>query len=96
MSGGTLLVFHPAWLRESPSFVTGLNLLDEGLTALLPVFAQNWFFVLRKRGMAAAGGSPLDEQRSARILNACMLIRNVHDPKTAASHAGNYAFLRVS
>jgi hypothetical protein len=49
MSGGTLLVFHPAWLRESPSFVTGLNLLDEGLTALLPVFAQNWFFVLRKR-----------------------------------------------
>jgi hypothetical protein len=25
------------------------NLLDDGLTALLPVFAQNWFFVLRKR-----------------------------------------------
>jgi hypothetical protein len=23
-----------------------------------------------------------------------MLIWNVHDPKTAASHAGNYAFLR--
>jgi hypothetical protein len=49
MSGGTLLAFHPAWLRDSPSVVTGLNLLDEGLTALLPVFAQNWFFVLRKR-----------------------------------------------
>jgi hypothetical protein len=49
MSGGTLLVFHPAWLRGSPSFVTGLTLHDDGLTALLPVFAQNWFFVLRKR-----------------------------------------------
>jgi len=49
MSGGTLLVFHPAWLRESPSFIAGLNLLDDALTPLLPVFAQNWFFVLRKR-----------------------------------------------
>jgi SAM-dependent methyltransferase len=39
----------PAWLRDSPSFVAGLNLLDDALTALLPVFAQNWFFVLRKR-----------------------------------------------
>jgi hypothetical protein len=39
----------PAWLRDSPSFVAGLNLLDDGLTALLPVFAQNWFFVLWKR-----------------------------------------------
>jgi len=39
----------PAWLRDSPSLATGLNLLDNGLTALLPVFAQNWFFVLRKR-----------------------------------------------
>ena len=39
----------PAWLRDSPTFVAGLNLLDDALTALLPVFAQNWFFVLRKR-----------------------------------------------
>jgi hypothetical protein len=34
---------------RSPTFVAGLNLLDDGLTSLLPVFAQNWFFVLRKR-----------------------------------------------
>jgi len=39
----------PAWLRDSPSFVAGLNLLDDAVTAILPVFAQNWFFVLRKR-----------------------------------------------
>ena len=39
----------PAWLRDSRAFVAGLNLLDDALTALLPVFAQNWFFVLRKR-----------------------------------------------
>jgi len=39
----------PAWLRDSPSFVAGLNLLDDGLTTVLPIFAQNWFFVLRKR-----------------------------------------------
>ncbi len=39
----------PAWLRDSPLFVAGLNLLDDGLTPLLPAFAQNWFFVLRKR-----------------------------------------------
>ena len=39
----------PAWLRDSRTFVAGLNLLDDALTALLPVFAQNWFFVLRKR-----------------------------------------------
>jgi hypothetical protein len=31
----------PAWLRDSPSFVARLNLLDDGLTALLPVFAKN-------------------------------------------------------
>ena len=35
-------------------FIAGLNLLDDGLTALLPVLAQNWFFVLRKRCTAAA------------------------------------------
>ena len=39
----------PAWLRDSPTFVAGLNLLDDGLPSLLPVFAQTWFFVLRKR-----------------------------------------------
>ena len=39
----------PAGLRDSPSFVAGFNLLDDGPTALLPVFAQNWFLVLRKR-----------------------------------------------
>jgi SAM-dependent methyltransferase len=39
----------PAWLRDSRAFVAGLNLLDDALTAILPVFAQNWFFVLRKR-----------------------------------------------
>lgn len=39
----------PAWLRDSRTFVAGLNLLDDALTAILPVFAQNWFFVLRKR-----------------------------------------------
>ena len=39
----------PAWLRDSQAFVAGLNLLDDALTAILPVFAQNWFFVLRKR-----------------------------------------------
>jgi SAM-dependent methyltransferase len=39
----------PAWLRDSRTFVAGLNLLDDAVTALLPVFAQNWFFVLRKR-----------------------------------------------
>jgi len=39
----------PAWLRDSPLFVAGLNLLDDGLTPLLPAFAQNWFFVLHKR-----------------------------------------------
>jgi len=36
-------------LRDSPSVVAGLNLLDDGLTALPPAFAQNWFFVLLKR-----------------------------------------------
>jgi SAM-dependent methyltransferase len=40
----------PAWLRDSRTFVAGLNLLDDALTAILPVFAQNWFFVLRKTG----------------------------------------------
>jgi hypothetical protein len=39
----------PAWLRDSRAFVAGLNLLDDALTALAPVFAHNWFFVLRKR-----------------------------------------------
>ena len=39
----------PAWLRDSRSFVASLNLLDDAVTALLPVFAHNWFFVLRKR-----------------------------------------------
>jgi hypothetical protein len=39
----------PAWLRDSRAFVAGLNLLDDALTAILPVFAQNWFFVFRKR-----------------------------------------------
>jgi SAM-dependent methyltransferase len=39
----------PAWLRDSRTFVAGLNLLDDAVTAILPVFAQNWFFVLRKR-----------------------------------------------
>ena len=39
----------PAWLRDSRAFVAGLNLLDDALTAILPVLAQNWFFVLRKR-----------------------------------------------
>ena len=39
----------PAWLRDSRAFVAGLNLLDDALTAIAPVFAQNWFFVLRKR-----------------------------------------------
>ena len=39
----------PAWLRDSPTFVAGPNLLDDALTSLLPVFAQTWFFVLRKR-----------------------------------------------
>ena len=39
----------PAWLRDSPLFVAGLNLLDGGLPTPLPVFAKNWFFVLRKR-----------------------------------------------
>ena len=39
----------PPWLRDSRAFVAGLNLLDDALTAILPVFAQNWFFVLRKR-----------------------------------------------
>ena len=27
-----------AWLRDSPAFVAGLNLLDDTLTAILPVF----------------------------------------------------------
>jgi len=39
----------PAWLRNSRTFVAGLNLLDDAVTAILPVFAQNWFFVLRNR-----------------------------------------------
>jgi SAM-dependent methyltransferase len=39
----------PAWLRDSRAFVAGLNLLDDAVTAILPVFAQNWIFVLRKR-----------------------------------------------
>jgi hypothetical protein len=47
----------PAWLRDSPTFVAGLNLLDDGLTAFPPVFAQNWFFVLRKRSPEPAHGS---------------------------------------
>jgi len=38
----------PASLRDSPSFVAGLNFLDDGLTALLPIFAQNWYFILHK------------------------------------------------
>ena len=39
----------PIWFRDSRVFVAGLNLLDDALTAILPGFAQNWFFVLRKR-----------------------------------------------
>jgi hypothetical protein len=27
----------------------GSSVLDDALTAILPVFAQNWFFVLRER-----------------------------------------------
>jgi hypothetical protein len=38
----------PAWLRDSQVFVAGLNLLDDALTTILPVFAQNWFFILQK------------------------------------------------
>jgi hypothetical protein len=39
----------PAWLRDWPSFIAGLNLLDDALTTLAAVFAHNWFLVLRKR-----------------------------------------------
>jgi hypothetical protein len=31
--------------RSSPGF----SVLDDALTAILPVLAQNWFFVLRKQ-----------------------------------------------
>ena len=47
----------PTWLRDSPSFFARLNLLDDGLTPLLPVFAENWFFVLRKRSPEPEHGS---------------------------------------
>jgi hypothetical protein len=36
----------PPTATASRAFVAGLNLLDDALTAILPGFAQNWFFVL--------------------------------------------------
>lgn len=48
----------PAWLRDSRSFVAGLDLLDDLLTAILPVFAQNWYFVLRKTAATAGHDRP--------------------------------------
>jgi|694.fasta_scaffold06027_9 cyclopropane fatty-acyl-phospholipid synthase-like methyltransferase len=54
----------PAWLRNSRTFVAGLNLLDDTLTAILPMFAQNWFFVLRKTTEHVAG--PAGEATPAR------------------------------
>lgn len=38
----------PVWVRDSPACVAGINLLDDSLTAIAPVLAQNWFFILRK------------------------------------------------
>jgi len=45
---GFLLRQINPWLRDSQVFFAGLNTLDDGLTAISLVFAQNWFFVLRK------------------------------------------------
>ena len=71
---------HSAWLRDSPTFVAGLNLLDDGLTALLPVFAQTWFFVLRKRAANAYGGRLLAPPRTPAILHMRSVPQRKRDP----------------
>jgi SAM-dependent methyltransferase len=44
----------PKWLRDGRGFCGLLNALDDALGAVLPMFAQNWYFIVEKgRGPAS-------------------------------------------